>query len=102
MADRTIKDSYDPVVKGPNRFDPRTVAEIHSTDDVDTSKDAHHHTLGPSSNQSSRGNHNHDGTDSVFLMEGVTISGSRGGNVALANLISELAQVLGFTNNTTV
>lgn len=98
---RTIQDSYDPKFKGENVFDPRTVAKIHQNDDVDVSKDAHHHTLGPASNQAARGNHNHDGTDTVALMAGVTITGSKGGNVALTNLIAELATALGFTNSTT-
>jgi hypothetical protein len=34
-------------------------------------------------------------------MEGIELTGSKGGNVALANLITELAAILGFTDSTT-
>lgn len=54
--------------------------------------EAQHHTLGPSQNQAAPGNHNHDGGTSIPLWEGNTISGSRGGNMALASVISILVQ----------
>ena len=77
------------------------VNEFHNQDDVDTSDLAHHHTLGPKANQASPGNHLHDGVTSKKLMVGVEITGSKGGNVALANLITALADAFGFTDSTT-
>lgn len=87
--------------RGLNRFDARTVEQLHTNDDLDTQKNAHHHTLGPTANQASPGNHTHDGTNSSQLMSGITITGAKGGNVALANLIAALAPALGFTDSTT-
>lgn len=79
----------------------REVQDFHTNDDMDAGKNAHHHSLGPSASQASPGSHSHDGTDSRQLMAGITITGSKGGNVALANLISALALALGFTDSTT-
>lgn len=84
-----------------NRFDPRVVQQIHQNDDLDTAKDAHHHSLGIGPNQSAPGNHTHDGSNSSQLMAGIVITGAKGGNVALTNLIAALATTLGFTDNTT-
>jgi len=105
MAGENVSGLYDPFStnqnKGLNRFDVRVVQQIHMQDDLDTARDAHHHTLGISSNQASPGNHNHDGSNSPQLMAGVVITGAKGGNVALANLIAALAATFGFTDNTT-
>jgi hypothetical protein len=35
-----------------------------------------------------------------MIMEGITVSGSKGGNAALADLITKLAAALGFTDAT--
>lgn len=77
------------------------VLKFHANSDVDGSNLAQHHTLGSFPGQASPGTHTHDGGTSKQLMEGVTITGAKGGNVALANLITALSQVLGFTDNTT-
>lgn len=82
------------------RPDPQTVAEFHTNDDVDSNKQAHHHRLGIGANQASPGQHKHDGSDSVLLLEGFTLSGSKGGNAALASVITALVQ-LGATDSTT-
>jgi hypothetical protein len=58
-------------------------------------------SLGPGNLQASPGDHTHDGITSKRLMEGIELTGSKGGNVALANLITELAAILGFTDSTT-
>lgn len=73
----------------------------HETTDTDSSALALHHTLGPRANQAAPGNHSHNGVSSKKLMSGVTVTGSKGGNAALASLITELSKVLGFTDNTT-
>lgn len=58
-------------------------------------------SLGTGNTQASPGDHTHDGITSRRLMYGITITGSKGGNPALANLISALADALGFTDATT-
>lgn len=80
--------------------DPLTVARFHNKDDLDSGSEAHHHTLGIKKDQSSPGDHKHDGTTSRKLLEGVSITGSRGGNVALASVIAALVK-LGATDSTT-
>lgn len=74
---------------------------------VDNSWNALHHTIGLKHDQASSGDHTHNGVNSNTidpskLMAGITITGSRGGNVALANLLTALSSTFGFTNGTTV
>lgn len=76
------------------------VEEAHTNADTDSRKEAIHHTVGPGENQASPGNHNHRGGDSVQLLSGVTITGSRGGNIALLSVIQALV-ALGATDSTT-
>lgn len=80
---------------------PEEVAEIHARSDVDSSAQAQHHTLGIKHDQSSPGDHKHDGKSSRRLAEGLTLSGTKSGGTALTNLIDMLETVLGFTDNTT-
>ena len=80
---------------------PQDVNQFHSRDDCDSSALAHHHTLGVKHDQASPGDHKHDGVNSLKLMSGITITGSKGGNAALGNLITALAAALGFTDGTT-
>jgi|ERR1043165_5919568 len=80
---------------------PQVVNSFHKRSDKDSSATAQHHTLGPAHNQASPGDHKHDGTASKKLMDGISIGGSKGGNVALGNLITALAASLGFTDSTT-
>lgn len=70
-------------------------------DDTDSSAFAKHHTLGRKHHQASSGDHNHDGINSRKLMTGITVTGSKGGNAALADLITKLSTALGFTDGTT-
>lgn len=83
--------------------DPRSVNLFHARSDVDSSPSAQHHTLGISHNQASPGDHIHDGRNSKLIGEGLslTISGSRGGNAAVASIITMLQKVIDFTDNTT-
>lgn len=81
--------------------DATHVDDFHEQSDLNTRSEAQHHTLGPSQNQAAPGNHNHDGGTSIPLWEGNTISGSRGGNMALASVISILVQK-GAVDSTTV
>ncbi len=99
-GERQLSDPYANKAQGINVFDPRVVAQIHKNADTDVNKTSIHHTLGPDANQAAPGNHTHDGSTSPQLLVGVSITGSRGGNVALASVIDVL-EALGATDNTT-
>lgn len=76
-----------------SRFPPaKEVDDFHTNADTDQRSESMHHTLGPSPTQASPGNHSHDGGTSSPLWEAQTISGSRGGNVALSSVIALLVQ----------
>lgn len=94
-----VKPTKDAVNKKPPAKD---VEDFHSHADRDGSPKALHHTLGPNPNQASPGNHSHDGGNSTKLspLAGITITGARGGNTALASVISALVS-LGATDSTT-
>jgi hypothetical protein len=79
---------------------PADVKEFHSKADTDSSALALHHTLGPKKDQASPGNHTHNGDTSRLILEGVVISGAKGGNTALASVINAL-KLLGATDSTT-
>lgn len=81
-------------------MDPVTNRLFHAFSDVDSDQGAQHHTLGPGVNQAASGSHTHDGNNSPLLFNG-TITGSRGGNAAVANLISILCQQTGMIDGTT-
>lgn len=83
-----------------NRPASRVVDDFHTNSDLDRDWNAQHHTLGAGSNQASPGDHKHDGADSFQLLEGVTLSGAKGGNTALASVIAALVS-LGATDSTT-
>jgi hypothetical protein len=53
------------------------VEKLHTNADTDTRKESVHHTIGVGESQASAGNHSHRGGDSVQLLGGVTITGSR-------------------------
>lgn len=76
------------------------VAKQHTNADTDTRAESAHHTLGPSPTQATAGNHRHRGGDSVPLLDGLSITGSRGGNVALLTVIQCLV-ALGATDSST-
>lgn len=80
--------------------DAETVSQFHTNSDADTRAEALHHTLGPGSSQATAGDHRHRGGDSSPLLDGVTITGSRGGNVALLGVIQALV-ALGATDSST-
>lgn len=84
-------------------LEPREVALLHLRSDVDAARYSQHHTLGHKHNQSSPGDHIHDGASSKKVGDGVniTITGSRGGNDALTSLINELKKVIEIDDNTT-
>ena len=82
---------------------PPTAEEVtkqHTNADTDTRAESIHHTLGPSPTQAPPGNHRHRGGDSAPLLDGLSITGSRGGNVALLSVIQCLV-ALGATDSST-
>lgn len=76
------------------------VNKFHNKSDVDSSSSAQHHSLGPRKDQAASGSHTHDGRNSKQLLAGVTLTGSKGGNAALASVVAALAG-LGATDSTT-
>ena len=81
--------------------DPQTVAKFHEKADTNASAQALHHTLGTKHDEAASGDHDHNGANSKKIMTGVTITGAKGGNVALTNLLTALAANLGLTDSTT-
>lgn len=81
-------------------MDPVTNRLFHAFSDVDSDQGAQHHTLGSGVNQAASGAHTHDGNNSPLLFNG-TVTGSRGGNAAVANLISIMCQQTGMIDGTT-
>lgn len=79
--------------EAPAKPDARIVADFHTNADTDVRRESIHHTIGPGPNQASPGSHRHDGGDSALLLEGVTLTGSKGGNVALASVIQALVRL---------
>jgi hypothetical protein len=85
----------------------------HTRSDADSSAKSQHHTLGQGRNQASPGNHIHDGISSPKLgalkigtsgndpIPSLILTGAKGGNVALTNLIAMLKNHFNFTDNTT-
>jgi hypothetical protein len=80
---------------------PKEVLDFHTHSDRDGSPKAEHHTLGSGPNQAAPGNHTHDGGTSavLFPLDTIVITGSRGGNAALASVIAALVS-LGATDST--
>lgn len=85
----------------------REVRDFHSNSDLDAGAQAHHHSLGPNSNQASDGAHTHDGKSSktVLLSDIVktapTVTGAKAGNAALTSLLTQLASIGIITDSTT-
>lgn len=95
-----IKDPYATKNLGQNILDPRVVAQLHKNADTDSDKTSAHHTIGPGPNQAASGIHTHDGAETRQLGLGVTLTGSKGGNAAVASIVAALVQILGVTDNT--
>lgn len=84
-------------------FSPITVNQMHTRSDIDSGPTAQHHTLGYGRNQASPGSHVHDGTTSkpIGAGLGLTVSGSKAGNAALASLILQLQKIMDLKDVTT-
>jgi hypothetical protein len=79
--------------------DARAVEKFHRRSDVDSRREAQHHTLGTDPTQSSPGNHTHDGSDSPSILTGTSLTGSRSDGTAVASIIDALV-ALGATDST--
>jgi hypothetical protein len=91
----------EPQAKPPDRSPPSdVVVDFHKNAPVDTRREDVHHTIGTGNTQAASGDHSHRGGDSVLLLEGVTLSGSKAGNAALASVVAALVQ-LGAKDTTT-
>lgn len=106
MTNPVIEDDPFGVIKQdkkPSSPEPREVNLFHARSDVDSSTTAQHHTLGIAHNQASSGDHIHDGvsTRKLGTGQGHVLTGSKGGNVALQNLIALLSNYIDFTDSTT-
>lgn len=78
----------------------KEVSRLHTNADTDGGSTVIHHTLGASPQQSSPGNHGHDGGTSALLLTGVNLTGSRSGGAALISIINTLV-AMGATDGTT-
>jgi len=76
------------------------VNELHKKSDLDSSAEAQHHSLGTKRDQATSGTHKHDGKDSVKIMTGMTITGAKAGNAALASVIAQLVKLGAIDNST--
>ena len=77
------------------------VEKLHTHADTDVRRESLHHTLGPRPTQAAPGDHSHDGSDSAFLLSGITISGSRSSSTSiLPSIIAALVR-LGATDQST-
>lgn len=72
--------------------DSRTVNKFHTNDDVDSSPDAHHHTIGPGVHQGASGAHNHRDGNGAPILSDIQISGTVTGenSAVIISIISAL------------
>lgn len=97
----TGKASGQPQVKQEDPSPPtRVVDQFHKNAPVDTRPEDIHHRIGSGAAQAASGQHRHNGTDSPLLLEGVILTGSRGGNAAVLSIVNALKK-LGATDSTT-
>lgn len=68
------------------------VEHLHTNADTDVRPQALHHTLGYGPNQSSPGDHRHDGTTSQLLFEKAIITGSKTDGTAVNSIIQLLVR----------
>jgi hypothetical protein len=78
----------------------KVILDFHTNSDIDGGPSTQHHSLGLNRGQASPGDHMHDGSTSKLILTGVTISGAKGGNTALASVIAALVN-LGATDAST-
>lgn len=77
------------------------VEKLHLNADTDTRKESIHHTLGPRGTQAAPGDHTHNGSDSLLLLTGSTISGSRASSTSIMPSVIAALVRLGATDSST-
>ena len=99
---KRVQDSSQPKTAKEDPSPPSvTVSRFHRNADTDSRIEAIHHTLGPMPTQASPGNHTHDGGNSPKILEGYTITGSKGTPETVFPSIINCLVRLGATDNTT-
>jgi hypothetical protein len=84
---------------------PEEVLDFHMLSDVDSKKDAQHHTIGAGPLQAAPGNHTHNGNDSPFLFDPSTtiatgdLSTTAGQRTAIKAILTALKNI-GMTDST--
>jgi len=78
----------------------QAVDDFHENSDADSRAESLHHTLGPNPNQSSPGNHTHDGGASAFILTEETISGVRGDDTWALSVNAILVRLGAIDNST--
>ncbi len=77
------------------------VQQFHANASVDRRREDVHHTLGAQTTQASPGAHNHDGGDSVLLLDGFTLTGAKASpSTVLPSILNALVR-LGAKDSTT-
>lgn len=76
------------------------VEDFHTNSDVDLRAESQHHTLGTSPSQAAQGDHNHDGSNSALILDGLAITGSRNTD-AWRLSVNALLKRLGADDNST-
>lgn len=92
---------------GQDRYPPsEIVQDFHRNSDLNKSLDALHHSLGTGQYQAAAGNHVHDGSNGVALLEADSISGVLTNNAQLPFIVKDLITILadrfGLEDNTAV
>lgn len=77
----------------PGSPSPRVVNEFHKYDDLNSKPEAHHHSIGRGAQEASPGNHNHDGVNSIALLDGITFTGSK--STQTASVLGQVIAALG-------
>lgn len=94
----------EPQAKPPDPSPPADlVQKFHKNASVDKRKEDIHHTIGLGSASAAAGDHSHNGADSVLLLEGITITGSKSASpptTVLTGIMNALAR-LGVKDSTT-
>ena len=83
-----------------NKPTTEEVENFHTNSDVDLRAESQHHTLGVSPSQASPGDHNHDGSNSAQILDGLAITGSRNSD-AWRLSVNALLVRLGADDNST-
>lgn len=77
------------------------VNKFHKKAQVDTRKEDVHHTIGTGENQAASGAHTHSGGDSVAILDGFVITGSRSNWSTMAPSVVQMLVRLGAKDSTT-